>query len=60
MCYFYISHHGRVKNRLFRSFSEKNRANLAKKIQVAPDPEQALEIRSLLGSLEQGAGIRRE
>ena len=34
MCYFYISNHGRVKNRLFQSFSEKNRANLAKKFKL--------------------------
>ena len=30
-CVFYISHHGRVKIRLFQSFLEKIRANLDKK-----------------------------
>ena len=35
MCYFYISHHGRVKKQAFSElFREKNRANLSKKLKL--------------------------
>ena len=48
---FYISHHGRVKVRLFQSFSEINQSLFGFKIGDALNSEQALKYQSLLGTL---------